>query len=125
MARFSPGARIGQVHGTFRLADTESGAPDSITFAMYHPAAALHQGSLKATLFKDMEGVPAALLEARRTRSLESRPLTAPATAEVADRPAKPAPIAVSGVAPEPLSVVADSSADDAESEPTDQLPLF
>ncbi|MGA3030237.1 MAG: uracil-DNA glycosylase [Candidatus Limnocylindrales bacterium] len=68
MARFSPGARIGQVHGTFRPADAEAGAPAALTYAMYHPAAALHQGSLKATLFRDMEGVPAALLEARRRR---------------------------------------------------------
>jgi DNA polymerase len=125
MARFSPGARIGQVHGTVRRADPESGAPNSLTFAMYHPAAALHQGSLKATLFQDMEGVPAALLEARRLRTLGTQPRIAPGTPEVAYQPAEPAPIYVSGVAPEPLSVVADSSADDAESGPTDQLPLF
>jgi DNA polymerase len=125
MARFSPGARIGQVHGTFRRADPESGAPNSLTFAMYHPAAALHQGSLKATLFQDVEGVPAALLEARRLRTVGTRPQIAPAPPGIADKPAGPAPIPVSGVAPEPLSVVADSPAADAESEPTDQLPLF
>lgn len=65
MARFNPGARIGQVHGTFQRADPASGAPRALTFAMYHPAAALHQGSLKATLFRDMEAVPVALLQAR------------------------------------------------------------
>lgn len=65
MAGFNPGARIGQVHGTFQPADPASGAPRALTYAMYHPAAALHQGSLKATLFRDMEGVPAALLQAR------------------------------------------------------------
>jgi DNA polymerase len=69
MARFNPGARIGQVHGTFRAADADSGAAGALTYAMYHPAAALHQASLKATLFHDMEGVPAALMEARRLRA--------------------------------------------------------
>ena len=69
MARFSPGARIGQVHGTFRAADAASGAPRALTFSMYHPAAALHQGSLKETLFVDMAGVPAALTEARALRA--------------------------------------------------------
>ena len=87
MARFSPDTRIGQVHGTFRQADPESGAPNSLTFAMYHPAAALHQGSLKATLFRDIEGVPAALLEARRIRSLGSQSQIATAAPEVADQP--------------------------------------
>ncbi len=72
MARFNPGARIGQVHGTFQRADPASGAPRALTFAMYHPAAALHQGSLKATLFRDMEGVPAALLQAREQGATES-----------------------------------------------------
>jgi len=69
MARFNPGARIGQVHGTFAEANPESGAPNALTYAMYHPAAALHQGSLKATLLRDMKGAPAALLEARRRRA--------------------------------------------------------
>jgi hypothetical protein len=32
---------------------------------MYHPAAALHQASLRETLFRDMRGLPAALLAAR------------------------------------------------------------
>jgi uracil-DNA glycosylase len=34
MARFSPGARIGQVHGTFRPADPASGAPEALAYAM-------------------------------------------------------------------------------------------
>jgi hypothetical protein len=38
---------------------------------MYHPAAALHQASLRETLFRDMRGLPAALLAARRTLSDE------------------------------------------------------
>jgi hypothetical protein len=32
---------------------------------MYHPAAALHQSSLRETLFRDVRSLPAALLAAR------------------------------------------------------------
>ena len=53
---------------------------------MYHPAAALHQSSLRDTLFRDVRGLPAALLAAREAleaerlasvRSLEAVPPTA------------------------------------------------
>ncbi len=37
---------------------------------MYHPAAALHQGSLRQTLLDDAQGIPAALLDARTRREL-------------------------------------------------------
>lgn len=70
MARFMPGAKIGAVHGTVRPAPPESGAPGALVFAMYHPAAALHQGSLRSTLEADTLRIPGALLEARRRRSL-------------------------------------------------------
>jgi len=125
MARFNPGARIGQVHGTFRPADPKSGAPGALTYAMYHPAAALHQGSLQATLFKDMEGVPRSLLKARRLRSSEPSPAVA------AERLVEPVPAPDAPIAPEPFaepaysSAVAESVGLTAESEPTDQLPLF
>ena len=125
MARFNPGARIGQVHGTFRPADPESGAPEALTYAMYHPAAALHQGSLKATLFRDMEGVPAALLEARKMR--ESRIHGASARGQIYD-PQQPPPEAAdleSPAAPQPAIDARESTDVAAESSPTDQLGLF
>ncbi|MFN2483386.1 MAG: uracil-DNA glycosylase family protein [Candidatus Limnocylindria bacterium] len=59
LQRYLPGARIGGVHGTLQ----RSGG--RFVFPMYHPAAALHQGSLRATLFADVRRLPAALLEAR------------------------------------------------------------
>jgi uracil-DNA glycosylase family 4 len=105
MGRFSPGSRIGQVHGTFRAADAASGAPRALTFAMYHPAAALHQGSLKQTLFADMAGVPEALTEARALRAGAPESAAA-ATAEPAAAPAGAPEVA-------------------AESDPTAQLGLF
>jgi uracil-DNA glycosylase family 4 len=125
MARFNAGARIGQVHGTFRPADPGSGAPRALTYAMYHPAAALHQASLKATLFKDMEGVPPALLEARRLRS------ATPSAAVASERRDEPPPeqaepgAAVSSTEPLLSSTVAEPAGHVAESEPTHQLPLF
>jgi uracil-DNA glycosylase len=129
MARFNPGARIGQVHGTFRPAATESGAPQALTYAMYHPAAALHQGSLKATLFRDMEGVPLALLEARKLRSA-GPPLAQTPPAVGAQRGEAEKPPAVSEAA-EPSATIVSSSATAesvgaiAESGTTDQLSLF
>ena len=115
MARFNPGARIGQVHGTFRAASPDVGAPRALTYAMYHPAAALRQGSLKETLFRDMEGVPSALLEARRLRAERPAPLAAGESAEAKPVSAGDA-TASSGFGPGRESV---------ESDPTDQLDLF
>jgi DNA polymerase len=100
MARFSPGARIGQVHGTFRAADAGSGSPRALTFAMYHPAAALHQASLRETLFTDMAGVPGALTDARARRAADRLPMAeatpaaiaAPAALAANEPPAAPTP---------------------------------
>src|SRR6185312_11084574 len=73
---FQPGARIGGTHGTLRPSPPETGAPNAMTYAMYHPAAALRQGSLKQTMLDDMCGLPEALLESRKRR--------APAAVEIA-----------------------------------------
>ena len=61
LQRYLPGARIGATHGQLRR--TGSGRH---VFPMYHPAAALHQSSLRETLFRDMRRLPAALLAARQ-----------------------------------------------------------
>ena len=65
---FNPGARIGGTHGTLRPVDPETGASSALTYAMYHPAAALRQGALKQTMLQDMCGLPEALIEARGRR---------------------------------------------------------
>jgi len=67
LQRYLPGARIGAVHG--RLRRSYSGQH---VFPMYHPAAALHQASLRETLFRDIRGLPAALLAARETLGSEA-----------------------------------------------------
>jgi uracil-DNA glycosylase len=66
---FMPGARISAAHGTTRATDPQTGANQAVTYAMYHPAAALRQHSLKETMLTDMCGLPDVLIEARRTRS--------------------------------------------------------
>src|SRR6476659_10770718 len=65
---FMPGARIGQAHGTMRPVDPTTGARDALAYAMYHPAAALRSTDVEATSFRDMAGVPVALLKAREFR---------------------------------------------------------
>ena len=150
MARFSPGARIGQVHGTYHPADAASGAPDALAYAMYHPAAALHQGSLNEALFRDMLGVPAALLDARARRALAAPaevPTEVPTELAVeapAQSPAEDAAVPVIGAEALGLVEVADPAVDaphapdsapraepaselasDAETRPAAQLPLF
>jgi uracil-DNA glycosylase len=79
LQRYLPGARIGAVHG--RLRRSFSGQH---VFPMYHPAAALHQASLRETLFRDMRGLPAALLAAREALVAER---AAAAQAEEATAP--------------------------------------
>jgi DNA polymerase len=60
LQRYLPGARISSVHGQLRRSGRR------FVFPMYHPAAALHQASLRETLFTDIRGLPAALLAARQ-----------------------------------------------------------
>lgn len=58
MARFFPGGVISKVHGTARKSE-------GVTyFAMYHPAAALHQGSLRKVIMEDMLKIPSFLTQA-------------------------------------------------------------
>ncbi|MBI2854766.1 MAG: uracil-DNA glycosylase [Chloroflexi bacterium] len=57
MVRFFPGESIGKIHGKARKRDS------IIYFPMYHPAAALHQGSLRQTLKADMLKVPELLAQ--------------------------------------------------------------
>lgn len=76
LGTFMPGARIGAVHGTTRPVDAGTGAPDATAFALYHPAAAFRQASLRETLFEDVAALPQVLLDARARRaSAGARPV--------------------------------------------------
>lgn len=57
MALFFPGKSIGQIHGTAEKRD------GIIYYAMYHPAAALHQRNLREVIEADMRRIPELLTE--------------------------------------------------------------
>jgi DNA polymerase len=54
---FFPGKSISKTHGTAQKKD------GIIYFAMYHPAAALHQGSLRNVIEEDMRKIPVLLAQ--------------------------------------------------------------
>jgi len=55
MAMFFPGKSISKIHGTCQKRD------NVLYYAMYHPAAALHQGSLRQEIEADMLKIPTLL----------------------------------------------------------------
>ena len=57
MAMFFPGKSISKIHGTAQKRD------NVVYFAMYHPAAALHQQSLRQEIEADMLKIPSLLAE--------------------------------------------------------------
>lgn len=60
MARFMPGAKISAVHGQMRKVG------ERYVIAMFHPAAALHQASLKPAIVADFATLPGLLEQARK-----------------------------------------------------------
>ena len=59
MAMFFPGNSISKIHGTAQKKD------DIVYYAMYHPAAALHQQSLRQVIEADMLKIPSLLAESQ------------------------------------------------------------
>ena len=83
MARFVPGARISQVHGTTQRVDPATGARDATVLAMYHPAAALRTPAIERESYDDIGRAPRALIDARERRAPSSaRPVEAAETVE-------------------------------------------
>lgn len=71
LERFIPGKRISECHGKPMRAT----APDGVRrvfFPLYHPAAGLYQGSLKATLVSDFAKVPAVLKAVQQEREKQA-----------------------------------------------------
>jgi uracil-DNA glycosylase len=60
MAKFFGTEKISTIHGRARKIDGR------ICLAMYHPAAGLHQASLKETIRTDFKKIPVVLAEAER-----------------------------------------------------------
>jgi uracil-DNA glycosylase family 4 len=134
MAGFMPGARISSAHGTVRPVDPETGAPNALAFAMYHPAAALRTPAIERESYADIATVPAALIDARARRAASLAAAASPATEILAPDPeqalSREAPVSATPAQPEtepepekaPDALAATTtSTDDA----TPQLTLF
>ncbi len=76
MAKFFGGEKISSIHGRARKVDGR------ICIAMYHPAAGLHQQSLKDTIRSDFKKIPQIMAEAERQSVEEPRKTEAPALKE-------------------------------------------
>ncbi len=68
MAMFFPGKSISKIHGTAQKSD------NVVYFAMYHPAAALHQQSLRQTIEDDMRKIPSLLAGTRTMEETAPQP---------------------------------------------------
>ncbi len=94
MAKFFPNQTISRIHGQAKEVARRFYVP------MYHPAAALHQGSLRQVILDDFAKLPA-LLE--RARKAEVKP---PFDSHLADAPSQAAPrsLAEAPEQPEPFA---------------------
>jgi uracil-DNA glycosylase len=73
MNYFFPGEKISRIHGMARRHGNR------LILCMYHPAAALHQGSLRAVVEDDFRSLPHVLAEARKLRTAPVEEPPAPA----------------------------------------------
>jgi DNA polymerase len=93
LGTFMPGSRIGQVHGTARPVDPDTGGRAALALAMYHPAAALRTPAVERESFQDIARVPTTLVESRRRRAEHDALAVVVQVAEpapVAEPPASP-----------------------------------
>jgi len=67
MTMFFPGKSISKIHGTAQKRD------NVIYYAMYHPAAALHQQSLRRAIEEDMLKIPSFLAQAETMTEVEEQ----------------------------------------------------
>jgi DNA polymerase len=117
MARFMPNARISSVHGQARWVEGR------LIVAMYHPAAALHQPSLKDAVEQDFAQLSHFIEQARRAqnRVVEGIPLVRP------PEPPPAAPVTLFDLLsqpPEAPEEAQDTKQDDQDA-PPQQLSLF
>ena len=87
MGYFRPGERITQIHGTTASVAPQTGARDAVSFALFHPAAALRSTEVERQSFDDIAGLPRVLRETRARRT-QARAVQASAV----QPPAMPAP---------------------------------
>lgn len=111
MAKFFPNARISQIHGR------ASRVGDYLVVAMYHPAAALHQPTLRPELERDFTGLDRYLHPEKYT----GRTVTAAPQAE-----ANPAPESTQTNLPHsPQDTIESDTPDDENEDNFKQLSLF
>jgi DNA polymerase len=72
MARYMPNAKISSVHGKAIRVNNR------LVVAMYHPAAALHQPSLKTTIEQDFSRLPEIIAQAAQSRQEQAPEKAAP-----------------------------------------------
>ncbi|TME79113.1 MAG: uracil-DNA glycosylase [Chloroflexi bacterium] len=91
LGRFMPGARIGQVHGTYRDAAEGTAPAGTTAYAMYHPAAALRTPESRPTSFQSLYRPRPTT--GRRGRTIFSRPIRhcsrTPRTSSVSSKSAR------------------------------------
>ena len=65
LEHFIPGKKISEVHGqAFRRTFDDIG--EQVFFALYHPAAALYNGSMRTTLISDFQKIPQVLKQLQK-----------------------------------------------------------
>ena len=68
MGHFRPGERITQIHGTQASVVPATGARAALSFALFHPAAALRSTQVERQSYDDIAGLPRVLRESRSRR---------------------------------------------------------
>jgi uracil-DNA glycosylase family 4 len=67
MERFLENQKISQIHGTLVI-KTISGIGKQNFYTLYHPAAALYNGSMRATLLQDFQKIPKVLAKIKNAQ---------------------------------------------------------
>jgi uracil-DNA glycosylase len=68
MERFLPSQKISQIHGK-AMRRNISGLGPRVFYALYHPAAALYNGSMREVLIKDFKKIPKVLEAVKKSES--------------------------------------------------------
>ena len=124
MSKWFPQQAISRIHGSVKEVD------DRFVVPMYHPAAALHQGSLRQVLLDDFARLPAILERARARRLAAETEQQVPTAAEQsteqpASEPIVPEPASASPVeAAAPLTAPFSTNGAHAASLPSTQDPV-
>lgn len=67
MEQFIPGKKISEAHGQVFRREID-GIGEQVFYVLYHPAAALYNGSLRATLIEDFKRIPKIIEERGKTK---------------------------------------------------------